>query len=58
VITISTPKQRSFNSVHLDKNKETGDFSLKSHVTIPNRRIMDKIAMLETQMLAMTKKIE
>ena len=26
--------------------------------TVPNRRIMDKIAQLETQVLAMTKKID
>jgi hypothetical protein len=35
---------RSFNSAHLDVNKDTGDFSKQGKVTVPNRRIMDKIA--------------
>lgn len=50
---------RSFNSVRL-KKKESGDYSKKaeSNVKKPTRRLMNKIAMLETQVLTMKKRIE
>jgi hypothetical protein len=45
VITIDQiPILRSFNSIHLEKNKNTGDYSKQGMTTVPNRRIMDKIA--------------
>ena len=49
---------RSFNSAPLDKNPETDDFSLEAKPKAPNRRVMDKIAQLETQVLAMGHRIQ
>ena len=49
---------RSFNSAHLDKNPETNDFSQEAKPKTPNRRVMDKIAQLETQVLAMGHRIQ
>lgn len=50
---------RSFNSDRL-KMQKSGDYSKKaeSNVKKPTRRLMNKIAMLETQVLAMKKRIE
>ena len=51
------PKKRSFNSAKLEL-KKSGDYSKEATVdSKPNRRIMNKVAMLESQVLAMRKRI-
>lgn len=42
----------------MDKNEMTGDFSKEAQAATPDRRVMDKIAQLETQVLAMGHRIQ
>ena len=44
---VSLPKMRSFNSKHQPK-KKSGDYSKMAEDSEPDRKMMDKIAMLET----------
>lgn len=55
------PKVRSFNSVAQTKN-ESGDYSKEAKSVFEDEdaqsRMMDKIAMMETALLSMSKKID
>jgi len=42
----------------MEKNEETNDYSKPAEVAKPNRRMMDKIAQLENQVLAMGSRIQ
>jgi len=53
------PSTGSFDSARMDKDETTGDYSKEGQaMSSPNRRVMDKIAQLETQVLAMGSRIQ
>jgi len=53
------PSTGSFDSAQMDKDETTGDYSKEGQaMSSPNRRVMDKIAQLETQVLAMGSRIQ